>query len=116
MSECTNNLRQADMVIAKIFFYNLCIYNFENNGKNGKFNLILSSVDDLKLKISSIKDKINSFDKRITKNENWLSKIEKMQQNLEKSMQNLQAEVQQIAKAQAKLQYDTQLDLLNKDL
>ena len=45
-----------------------------------------------------------------------MPKIEKTQQNLEKSVQNLQAEVQHIAKAQAKLQHDTQLDLLNKNL
>ena len=80
-----------------------------------KLNLILSSIEDLKLRISSIEDKLNSFDNRITKNENQLSIIEKTQQNLEKSVQNLQAE-HQIAKDQAKLQHDTQLDLLNKDL
>ena len=79
-------------------------------------NLILSFIEDLKLRISSIEDKLNSFDDRITKNENQLSIIEKTQQNLEKSVQNLQAEIHQIARNQAKLQHDTQLDLLNKDL
>ena len=81
-----------------------------------KLNLILSFIEDLKLRISSIEDKLNSFDDRITKNENQLSIIEKTQQNLEKSVQNLQAEIHQIARNQAKLQHDTQLDLLNKDL
>ena len=63
-----------------------------------KLEVILSSIDDLKLRISSIEDKLNYFDKRITKNENQLYIIEQTQENLEKSVQNLQAEVQQIAK------------------
>ena len=85
MSECTDNSRKADVVIAKKFFYNLYIDNFENNGKNRKeLHLILSSIDDPKLRI----------DKRITKNENRWSKIEKTQQNLETCVQNLQIEVQ----------------------
>ena len=99
VSESTDNPRQADMVIAKYFFI-ICILIISKmmTKIEKKLDLILSSIDDLKLRISSIEDKLNCFDKRITKNENQLYIIEKTQENFEKSVQNLQAEVQQIAK------------------